>query len=208
MIANSVQLNRTAPSGSKPQNGLGLGREIYQDYFRNLSDIAKRHNLMIGQKNAPELTNASVAFADFAVLEECLTSEHEDEPQDVCDSWQPYVQSTPGKPVFQVEYPISVQPCDVREDDIANCDMPILCPQHAASPENFTFYCTRNPPGPPKSNDTGFSLIMKQDGSTCGLGNWTEYCDKNEPVFVHILTGDGDDEPDEPDEPEDPPRLE
>jgi hypothetical protein len=158
---------------------------------------------MVGQKNAPELTADSVGFADFAVLEECLTSEHdEDEPQDLCDSWQPYIQAQPvGKPVFQVEYPRSVQPCDVLEDDVANCAMPILCPQSAMSVENFTWYCTDTPPppGPPKSNDTGFSLIMKQDGSACGLGNWTEYCDKNEVVFVHVLNQDeGDGEPDGP----------
>lgn len=143
---------------------------------------------MIGQKNAPELTTASVGFADFAVLEECQTSDPA-EPADVCSSWQPYIQSNPGKPVFQVEYPASVQPCDVLQDDIENCPQPILCPQGAESAQNFTYYCTSSPN---KSNDTGFSLVMKQDGNACGLGNWTEYCDKNSPVFANVDNGDND----------------
>lgn len=145
---------------------------------------------MIGQKNAPEMTAGSVGFADFAVLEECLTSEHKDEPQDVCDSWQPYIQSKPAKPVFQIEYPWSIQPCDVTHENISDCTLPILCSPHPMTAENFTFYCTPDPPGPPKSNDTGFSLIMKQDGDTCGLGNWTEYCDENKVIFAPVLTGD------------------
>jgi hypothetical protein len=193
---DGYKLNRTT---NAPQNGLGLVQSDYQTYFRSLSDLAKKYNLKIGQKNAPELTRDSVSFADFAVLEECLTSEHEDEPLDVCDSWQPYVQSKPGKPVFQVEYPVSVQPCDVLQDDAANCPQPILCPQGPESQQNFTYYCTNDSTGgPPKTNDTGFSLIMKQDGSACGLGNWTEYCDVNSPIYVHVITGDEPEEQEPP----------
>lgn len=141
---------------------------------------------MVGQKNAPELSQAAVEFLDFAVLEQCLDPE---EPVDKCDSWQVYVQHKPAKPVFQIEYPRSVQPCDSQEAP-STCvpDAPIICPQGPVTDQNFTYYCHNNPAN---NNDSNFSKIIKQDGGACGLGNYTMYCDKNSPLFVHMDEDEG-----------------
>jgi len=125
-------------------------------YFTKLAEYAHDPKttggyLMFGQKNAPGLSEKLVSIADFAVLEECLGEvAHPDYA--FCSDFQNYVTSTPGKPVFQIEYPLSVK------DHAA---------QHV-SDSDYQFFCTR------KEGNENFSEVIKH--SSDFVDGWGQYC--------------------------------
>jgi hypothetical protein len=152
----------------KPLNGLNLTEADYSKYLVQLADAAHNNSLLIGQKNAPELTGIASVKCDFAVLEQCFQNGN-------CSTWQPYIAK--NKPVFQIEYPPSVAPKNLDKGP---------CPSSAASKADYDTYCPKIITNP-GNNNTGFSTILKQDGGACGLGNWTTYCDgSNKPIFVPL----------------------
>ncbi len=107
--------------------------------------------MLLGQKNAPEITNRLVATLDFAVLEECLqggVGSGYGASASFCDRFQPYIAA--GKPVFQIEYPASARSGTVSGKD-------------------YAAFCSAT-----KGND-GFSKILKVASDQ--VDGWSQYCD-------------------------------
>jgi hypothetical protein len=128
--------------------GFRLTTDDYAAYLNTLADHAHTlttkagNNLLVGQKNAPDLVPAVVQSLDFAVLESCRRD-------DFCDEFQPYIAG--GKPVFQIEYPPSVE----ETGELSDADN--------------QFFCLRE-----DDSDDDFSKVLKW--STAQVDGWGQYC--------------------------------
>lgn len=132
------------------------------------------HPLMIGQKNAVELTDRIHSFMDFAISENCIGSENvgsnRGNTDEFCSNFQEYYVSN-GKPVFDIEYPASLASgggTERRRDasDIAvseaGCNV-------GASTSDVEYFC-------PFNQSRGISRILKLDNDEFGLNGCTQYC--------------------------------
>ncbi|KAG9253516.1 glycoside hydrolase superfamily [Emericellopsis atlantica] len=130
--------------GDEDATGFGLTQQDYTDYLIKLAQFAHDSgSLVIGQKNAPAMAPALVETLDFAVLESCRE-------WDFCEDFQVYVEA--GKPVFQIEYPVSIME------------------QGELSPEDYRKHCQGD------AGDAGFSKVLKR--ASAQLDGWTQYCDE------------------------------
>ena len=117
--------DNTDPTGFK------LTPDDYAKYLNTLADYAHTlttksgNNLLVGQKNAPDLVPAVVDHLDFAVLESCLRD-------DFCGEYQPYIAK--NKPVFQIEYPPSVE----KTGNLSNADNQFFCTREDDSDDGFS----------------------------------------------------------------------
>lgn len=75
-------------------------------YVAALADLAHGMDLIIGQKNAPELSGALASTLDFVVTESCWR-------YDFCDAFKDYTAA--GKPIYAIEY------TDAQPDFAAAC---------------------------------------------------------------------------------------
>jgi endo-alpha-1,4-polygalactosaminidase (GH114 family) len=77
------------------------------DYVNFLADYAHSVGLSIGLKNSADLikNNALRAKMQWAVNEQCTRCHRE------CSLWQPFLNDTPPKPVFHIEYPFFQPTC-------------------------------------------------------------------------------------------------
>ncbi|KAK1968884.1 endo alpha-1,4 polygalactosaminidase precursor [Colletotrichum sublineola] len=137
--------------------GFGLASSDYAAYIASLAahahtlTTASSRPLLLGQKNAPAIAPELSSVVDFAVLETCLGTRASDEVEPFCADFRPYIEA--GKPVFQIEYPMSVQ--DDAEIDQAD----------------YEYFCVD------KNGNEGFSEVLKHAseqvdgwGQFCGLG--------------------------------------
>ena len=95
------------------QTGWDTTQADYVNFVTQLAEQAhslttrRGFTLLIGQKNAPEITGAVARVLDFAVLEDCKNLRDEAE-RAFCAVYQtPYIAA--GKPVFSIEYPTSLR---------------------------------------------------------------------------------------------------
>ncbi|KAK3985219.1 glycoside hydrolase superfamily [Cladorrhinum sp. PSN332] len=115
---------------------------------------AQGNTMLIGQKNAPELTSDVSSVLDFAVLENCSGRNEPDTTTPFCNTFQaPYVGA--GKPVSNIEYPPSIKTngCSKVGDD----DYKGTCGSLA--------------------DKGGFSTVLKIKGGGSELDGCTQYCD-------------------------------
>ncbi|KAK4225165.1 glycoside hydrolase superfamily [Podospora fimiseda] len=112
------------------------------------------NTMLIGQKNAPELTPDLSPVLDFAVLEDCSGRNDPGNTAPFCKTFQDaYIGS--GKPVFSIEYPKSIK----------------------------TGRCSRVDDGDYKGtcgnvgDKGGFSTVLKIKGGDRELDGCTQYCD-------------------------------
>lgn len=130
--------------------GFSLQPEDYAEYLTILAEYAHSLEtesgdpLLIGQKNAPEIASSLSSILDFAVLESCRQWEF-------CDQFQSYIDA--GKPVFQIEYPPSIEETG------------------SLSKEDNKFYCQESTE---QHGDEGFSKILKTASEQ--LDGWGQYC--------------------------------
>jgi hypothetical protein len=130
--------------------GFSLTPEDYADYLISLAEYAHSLKtksggpLLVGQKNAPAIASSLVSVLDFAVLESCRE-------WSFCGDFQPYIQA--GKPVFQIEYPPSLEETGSVSDE----DMKLFCEEPTD-----------------KHGDEGFSRILKW--ASAQLDGWGQYC--------------------------------
>jgi uncharacterized protein (TIGR01370 family) len=75
-------------------------------YLAALADLAHEMDLIIGQKNAPELSGALADTLDFVVTESCWQYKF-------CDAFKDYTAA--GKPIYAIEY------TDAQPDFAAAC---------------------------------------------------------------------------------------
>ena len=131
--------------------GFNLKPSDYADYLSTLAEYAHSlkttavDQLLVGQKNAPEIVELVVSDLDFAVLESCRT-------WSFCEDFQTYIDA--GKPVFQIEYPPSVEETG------------------SLSEEDEKFYCDEPEE---EHGDGGFSKVLKF--ASAQLDGWTQLCD-------------------------------
>lgn len=157
--------------------------------------------MMIGQKNAVELTPAVHGFMDFAISENCVGSENAGSnlgsSDAFCDAFrQAYVDA--GKPVFDIEYPASLSdtgdsnsskkkrrsPSSRSRSSRARNGMQGLegrdkydndAEEEGCSPgvsaADMSYYCAMT-----AGNSTGISRILKLDNDDFGLNGCTQYC--------------------------------
>lgn len=132
-----------------------LNESAYVAYLGKLAKPVHAAGKLLGQKNAGELTEDLLGggITDFAVLENCLQ-------WDFCADFES-AYSEQGKAVLQIEYPESVQATTDDDDTV--------CPTSAASDADYEAVC-----GSPFQ---GFSTVIKQDGGSCGLNGFAQYCD-------------------------------
>lgn len=136
--------------GSTDPTGFGLKPEDYADYLTTLAKYAHSlgtkagGSLLVGQKNAPDIASTLSSVLDFAVLESCRE-------WDFCGDFQSYIEA--GKPVFQIEYPKSVEE------------------EGSLSDEDKKFFCEESTT---KHGDEGFSKILKFASEQ--LDGWGQYC--------------------------------
>lgn len=147
--------------------------------------------MMIGQKNAVEITAAVHGFMDFAISENCVGSQNTGSnlgsTDAFCDTFrQAYVDS--GKPVFDIEYPASLSSTGESSNskkrrgvrsrrgllagrdsyDVAASDTGCSA---GTSASDMSYYCAMN-----AGNSTGISRILKLDNDDYGLNGCTQYC--------------------------------
>ncbi|KAL0939380.1 endo alpha-1,4 polygalactosaminidase precursor [Colletotrichum truncatum] len=146
-----------AETDGEDPTGFNLKPKDYVDYIKTLATHAhslktkEGRPLMIGQKNAPTIAADLASVVDFAVLETCLGTRTSDEVEPFCSDFQPLVAA--GRPVFQIEYPLSVKnSVNISEDD-------------------YKYFCVS------KNGNEGFSEVIKHAseqvdgwGQFCGLG--------------------------------------
>lgn len=113
--------------------------------------------MMIGQKNAWELTTRVNGFMDFAVLENCLdvVPDPESDSGRFCGNYSVYINNQ--KPVFDIEYPPQLE--DTRKP--ASCNTTFT--------STNSIYCST-------TDSNNFSRILKLNGDDNGLNGCTEYC--------------------------------
>ena len=143
------------------------------NFLRNIADYTHSKTtgrnlpMMIGQKNAWELTSRVNGFMDFAVLENCLdvVPDPENPTGLFCGNYSVYIRDT--KPVFDIEYPPDLE--DKRSQAVASCNLTYAS---TGSP-----YCA-------STNSTDFSRILKLNGDNNGLNGCTEYCGESAFIFA------------------------
>jgi hypothetical protein len=107
LSARFAECKRKGFDGVEPDNmdayandsGFPLTAADQLVYNRRLADLAHRHGLAVGLKNDVEQAAELVSAFDFAVNEECSRYRE-------CERLRVFV--TAGKPVFHVEYDVSV----------------------------------------------------------------------------------------------------
>lgn len=131
------------------------------------------HPLMIGQKNAPEITDRIHAFMDFAVSENCVGSDDDDDSDEFCSIFQQYYTDS-GKPIFDIEYPSSLISGDSskRRSDSLDIETSSVGCSAGASSDDMEVSCGMSS----TSNNTGISRILKLDDTDYGLNGCTQYC--------------------------------
>lgn len=134
---------------------LAASLEKFIDYAHSLNTT--RHlPLMIGQKNARNMTKYLKDKFDFAVLEDCAKNGW-------CHEYAPYL--TDGKPVIAIEYPGSLQNA---QDEKYGCNL------NGYDPSKDPEVCApiSDPPVMEK-----LSRVLKLNFDEFGLNGCTQYCD-------------------------------
>lgn len=132
------------------------------------------HPLMIGQKNAVELTDRIHSFMDFAISENCIGSENvgsnRGNMDEFCSNFQEYYAQN-GKPVFDIEYPASLASGESskRRRDASDIALSQVGCSSGTSDSDLEYFC-------PSNNSTGISRILKLDNDDFGLNGCTQYC--------------------------------
>lgn len=132
------------------------------------------HPLMIGQKNAVEITDRIHSFMDFAISENCVGSQNvgsnRGNTDEFCTTFQEYYASN-GKPHFDIEYPASLASSGSTERRRDSSDIEISQAGCSAgtSDTDIEAYCSAG-------NSTGISRILKLDNDEFGLNGCTQYC--------------------------------
>ena len=167
MIISSLILTLVQdPEGDDPdKTGFNLNEQDLVDYVTKLADYAHSQlrtqrglPLMFGQKNARALSQRLQPITDFAVLEECLGTRIPSEEHPIfCDNFQNFVKNaTNPKPVFEIEYPLSV-----KDHDTKNMNR-----------DDWIFFCQT-----PNGNNQ-FSEVIKH--SSDFVDGWGQYCSTSE----------------------------
>lgn len=133
------------------------------------------HPLMIGQKNAVEITDRIHSFMDFAISENCVGSKNvgsnRGDTDEFCSVFHEYYVSN-GKPAFDIEYPSSLLAStgdsNNRRDSSDIATSAAGCSAGTSDSEIVSF-CDAN-------NSTGISRILKLDNDKFGLNGCTQYC--------------------------------
>ena len=167
-----------------------IGKQITEEdminFLGNLSSHAHSktttlgHRLMIGQKNAVEITDRVHDFMDFAISENCVGTptpgSNRGAEDEFCSTLQQYYVNN-GKPVFDIEYPASLASSgssdERRRDDSDNSASDEGCSAHASDIDVETYCATKT------GNSTGISRILKLDDDEYGLNGCTQYCDES-----------------------------
>ncbi|KAK4163876.1 glycoside hydrolase superfamily [Cladorrhinum sp. PSN259] len=126
------------------------------------------NTMLIGQKNAPELTTDVASSLDFAVLENC-SGRNEPNTTPFCRTFQtPYIVAE--KPVFNIEYPPSLSEgsSGCRDTGVTDADYQGTC-------GNTT-------------DKGGFSTVLKIKGGDRELNGCTQYCDAGGVGKGRVLT--------------------
>lgn len=90
--------------------GFDISATDVTSYMRELTALAHGMDLLIGQKNASDLTAPLVTVTDFAITENCMTDGW-------CDDMAPFTQA--GKAIFAAEY------------DVPSAHMAVMCTEAA-----------------------------------------------------------------------------
>ncbi|CAN8105095.1 unnamed protein product [Discula destructiva] len=161
-----------------------IGKQITQEdmisFLENLATHAHSktttlgHPLMIGQKNAVELTDRIHSFMDFAISENCVGSENvgsnRGNADEFCSTFQQYYASN-GKPVFDIEYPGSLSSAGStkRRRDASDIAASAVGCSGGTSDIDIESFCS-------DVNSAGISRILKLDNDEFGLNGCTQYC--------------------------------
>lgn len=132
------------------------------------------HPMMIGQKNAVEITPRIHSFMDFAISENCVGSSrvgsNRGDESEFCSTFQQYYTNS-GKPVFDIEYPASLAASSTQRRDASNIDASQAGCSSGATQSDIETYCSVS-----GGNSTGISRILKLDNNLFGLNGCTQYC--------------------------------
>lgn len=168
-----------------------IGKQITEEdminFLGNLSSHAHSktttlgYPLMIGQKNAVEITGRVHGFMDFAISENCVgtpsAGSNRGAADEFCSTFQQYYVDN-GKPVFDIEYAASLVKSSSsdakrrRRDSSDNSASYEGCSAGASDSDIKTYCATAS------GNSTGISRILKLDDDDYGLNGCTQYCDE------------------------------
>lgn len=156
-------------------------------FLKTLADYAhskttpRGRPMMIGQKNAVEITESIHTFMDFAVSENCVgslnTGSNRGDTDEFCSNFQQlYVNN--GKPVFDIEYPESLSKNSKKlrrggssRRDAYNIKASKAGCSAGTSASDMDYYCAMT-----SSSSAGISRILKLDDDEYGLNGCTQYC--------------------------------
>lgn len=171
-----------------------IGKQITEtdmvNFLGNLSSHAHSktttlgHTLMIGQKNAVEITERVHGFMDFAISENCIgtvsAGSNRGAADEFCSTLQQYYVDN-GKPVFDIEYPTSLasSSSDKGRRDSSDNDASDEGCSAGASESDIETYCATS-----SGNSTGISRILKLDNDDFGLNGCTQYCNEDTPFVM------------------------
>lgn len=171
-----------------------IGKQITQkdmiNFLGNLSSHAHSrtthlgHTLMIGQKNAVEITEQVHGFMDFAISENCVgtvrAGSNRGAADEFCSTLQQYYVDK-GKPVFDIEYPTSLasSSSDKRRRDSSDNDASDEGCSAGASESDIKIYCAAS-----SDKSKGISRILKLDNDNFGLNGCTQYCNEDTPFVM------------------------
>ena len=148
------------------QTGFNLTKTDLITFIHSLATFSHNNNttqgntLLIGQKNAPELTANVSSSLDFAVLENCAAYKQPDrDAEPFCAAYQDSY-SRAGKPVLSIEYPPTLGSpttgaCNTR--GVTQADYDGTCGSLAAGKD-------------------AFSTVLKIQGGKGELNGCTQYC--------------------------------
>lgn len=157
-------------------------------FLENLSSYAHSKTttlgnpLMIGQKNAVEITEHIHSFMDFAISENCIGSQNvgsnRGATDEFCSVFQEFYTNN-GKPVFDIEYPASLASSggSKRRRDASDVAVSQAGCSTGTSDDDVDTYCRTN-------NSTGISRILKLDNDEFGLNGCTQYCSEATPFVL------------------------
>lgn len=144
------------------------------------------HPLMIGQKNAVEITDRIHTFMDFAISENCIGSanvgSNRGDTDEFCTAFQEYYTNN-GKPVFDIEYPGSLASSGNNKRkrwgsrarrDASDIEVSQAGCSAGTSESDMEAYCAMS-----QGNSTGISRILKLDNDEFGLNGCTQYCSED-----------------------------
>lgn len=152
--------------------------------------------LMIGQKNAVELTDRIHTIMDFAISENCIGSDNvgsnRGSTDEFCSVFQAYYTEN-DKPVFDIEYPASLiaggsssstrrrrwARSTTGRRDTADITAAETGCSAGTSTEDLAYYCAAAAAASATTNTTttkGISRILKLDDDDYGLNGCTQYC--------------------------------